>query len=173
MTMTNPIEVASYYDGVPLQHFITYRLTRLHAKLNAQASRILSEHAGITLTQWRVIALTGAKGEITLTDIHKATEMDKGQLSRTIKVMLEEELITARPSLDDQRQQILALSPKGTEIYRTMLPKMRIRQEMLMESLSSEERRVIFSAIDKLEIAAEKTVDLKRAKPEKSERKQA
>ncbi|MEZ5789914.1 MAG: MarR family winged helix-turn-helix transcriptional regulator [Nitratireductor sp.] len=158
MSNVMPDQDDSFYDGVPLQQFLTYRLARLHAKLNAQASRILSDHAGITLGQWRVIALTGGKGEITLTEIHRATQMDKGQLSRTIKGMFDDELITSRTSEHDQRQQILLLSQKGTDIYRHMLPIMRERQKMLMSCLAAEERRIIFSAIDKLEIAADRPV---------------
>lgn len=149
----------SYYDGVPLQQFLSYRLARLHVKLNAQASRILGDHAGITLTQWRVIALTGGKGEITLTDIHRATQMDKGQLSRTIKGMLSDGLVTARAGLSDQRQQILALTERGSAIYAQMLPRMQMRQKLLTDCLSPEERKLIFSAIDKLEIAAEQPVE--------------
>lgn len=155
MTDQKKMAEGSYYDDVPLQQFLTYRLTRLHAKLNAQASRILSEHAGITLTQWRIIALTGGKGEITLTDIHRATQMDKGQLSRTIKTMLEEALIASRASLNDQRQQLLTLTRTGQQIYLETLPKMQTRQKMLMDSLAPEEKKMIFSAIDKLELASE------------------
>ena len=147
-----------FYDGVPLQQFITYRLARLHAKLNAQASRILAAHAGITLTQWRLIALIGGKDEITLTEINRATQMDKGQLSRTIKGLLGNGMIASRSSLNDQRQQLLTLTEAGRGIYHETLPKMQARQRLLMDSLRPEEKTLIFSAIDKLELASEKTM---------------
>ena len=37
-----------------LGSFLTYRISRVHQKLNAQASRILAGSVGVTLNQWRI-----------------------------------------------------------------------------------------------------------------------
>ena len=169
----NMVTDIKYYDGIPLQQFLTYRLARLHAKLNIQASRILGVHAGIKLTEWRIIALIGSKSEKTLTEINRASQMDKGQLSRTIRGLLDSGLIQSRSSLNDQRQQLLALTENGRKIYEKTLPKMQTRQHMLMDCLSAEERRLIFSVIDKLEIAADQAVEFASPSTVVSSRKDA
>ena len=64
-------------DTLPLQQFLTYRLSRVQAKLNAQATRILREASGITLTQWRIIALVGAAGQTRLSQLAREAALDK------------------------------------------------------------------------------------------------
>lgn len=42
-----------------LSNFLTYRISRVHQKLNVQASKILNDSVGVTLNQWRMIAFIG------------------------------------------------------------------------------------------------------------------
>lgn len=143
-------------DGIPLQRFLTYRIVRLHSKLNAQALRLLRREGGLTITQWRVLSLTGSLGgETTFTEIVSGSQMDKGQLSRGIKDLLKQGLIAARSNDKDQRQQHLMLTPRGKEIYARMLPKMRQRHQHLLAGLSETERSMIYEIFDKLEVAAD------------------
>ena len=68
-------------EGV-LSRFMTYRLARLHARLNVQASRILQDVAGLSLTQWRVLSLVGSHRGATATQLTRVSAMDKGLFSR-------------------------------------------------------------------------------------------
>jgi len=58
-----------------LSSFLTYRISRVHQKLNVQASRILQESVGLTLAQWRVLAFIGGAGEVTASELVKYTAM--------------------------------------------------------------------------------------------------
>lgn len=142
-------------DALPLHQFLTYRLSRVQAKLNAQATRMLRETSGITLTQWRVIALVGAAGQTRLSDLAKEAALDKGLLSRNLKTLIEAGVVTARMDDKDHRSQILNLSPKGQEIFEHTLPVTRARQKKLREALTENELHVFRRVLDKLEIAAE------------------
>ena len=73
--------------------FLTFRLARVQAKLNAQSSRILKDHAGITLTQWRLLALIGNAGRTTAAVLSREVAMDKGLISRNIKTMVSDGLV--------------------------------------------------------------------------------
>lgn len=141
---------------LPLRRFVTYRISRVQAKLNAQATRLLREASGITLTQWRVIALIGAAGQTRSSTLTKEAALDKGLLSRNLKTLIEEGVVLSRTDDGDHRVQILSLTGKGRAIFEKTLPVTRARQAQLREGLSDEELRIFHKVLDHLEIAAEK-----------------
>lgn len=155
MPQTAP-EVADDDDSLPLHQFLTYRMSRVQAKLNAQATRILREASGITLTQWRIIALVGAAGQTRMSQLAREAALDKGLLSRNLKGLIEGGVIRSRADENDHRAQVLALSPKGIEIFDRTLPVSRERQRNLRSELTEQELHVFRRVLDKLEIAAEK-----------------
>lgn len=135
-----------------LLSFITYRISQVHPKLNAQATHILQSHAGLSLLQWRSIALLKVHGPaVPSVQLIKFTGMDKGLFSRTLKTLLAEELVSGETDPKDQRKLLLSLTDKGLEHYEHMIEIMRRRQRYLLHDLSDEERRVLYSALDKLE----------------------
>lgn len=141
---------------IPLQQMVTFRLSRIHAKLNAQAARILKENAGISLSQWRIFVMIENHGKITPAQIVKRTEFDKGQVSRTVKGMVREGLILAAGNESDQRSHTLEFTDKGFALFQKARPAMRTRQTALLGSLTATERQVMFTAMDKLELAMER-----------------
>jgi DNA-binding MarR family transcriptional regulator len=154
MPQTAP-DIQTDADSLPLHQFLTYRLSRVQAKLNAQATRILREASGITLTQWRIIALVGAAGQTRLSQLAREAALDKGLLSRNLKGLIEDGVIMTRPDESDHRAQVLQLSAKGVDIFERTLPVSRKRQQRLRAPLTDEELRVFRRVLDKLEIAAE------------------
>ena len=100
-----------------LYQYVTYRLSRVQAKLNAQATHMLREASGITLSQWRIIALIGAAGETRLSMLARHSALDKGLLSRNLKALVTEGIVLTKQDQTDHRAQLLSLSPKGKEIF--------------------------------------------------------
>lgn len=153
------IPLAEADENVPLQQMITFRLSRLHAKLNAQAARILKQSAGISLSQWRIFVMVETHGKLSPAEIIRQTAFDKGQVSRTIKGMISEGLLTVETSESDQRVHLVDFTDKGLEVFELARPHMRKRQGVLMDSLTVAERRAIYKALDKLELAMEQVED--------------
>ncbi len=148
-----------YLDNLPLQRFLTYRLLRVHAKLNAQAIRRLKEVCGLSLSHWRVLAMIAVNPGATSTRISRLSDIDKGQLSRCVKAMSAEGLLRVEDDNSDQRQQHLHLTDMGQDLYDTTVPRMRARQRYLLGQLTPQERDLFYTVLDKLEIAAE-TLDI-------------
>jgi DNA-binding MarR family transcriptional regulator len=140
--------------GMPLPQMVTYRLSRLNAQLNSQAVRILKETAGISLTQWRVLVVLDAYGKVPSAEIVRATAVDKGQLSRTLKAMVADGLISSETRESDQRSHMLAMTDRGRAVYERARPAMRDRQARLSAGLSGEERENLFRALDKIAAAS-------------------
>ncbi len=156
MSSSDPVVSDADTDGLPLHQYLTYRMSRVHSKLSAQGARILRDAVGITLTQWRVIALVGAAGETRLSDLAREAALDKGLLSRNVKSLVARGLINAKQDDTDHRVQHLSLTPDGQEIFFQALPVTRRRQEWLRTDLTNEEIRVFKRVLDKLELAAER-----------------
>lgn len=150
-------EADAVLDDLPLQQYLTFRLSRVQAKLNAQGARVLMEAAGLTLTQWRVVALVGAAGRTRLSDLARIAALDKGLLSRNVKNLVEQGIVISFADDFDHRVQHLTLSDVGRDIFDRALPITRRRQNHLRAELTSEEIEIFRKVLDKLEIAAEKT----------------
>lgn len=144
-------------DGsdAPIAQFLTYRLSRVQARLSAQASRILRDHAGITITQWRIIAVLGEGARRTSAQLSRMTAMDKGLISRNVKSLAAEGLISVTRDRNDNRALYLGLTDKGRRVYDHTMPRMRARQEALRAYLEDGEEDALTRALDKLERAAE------------------
>ncbi len=127
----------------------------MQAKLNAQASRLLTREAGISLTQWRMLLIIGSLKNARLSDIVRESALDKGQVSRTLKKMVADALVNREAIENDQRASGLTLTDKGQSLLTRILPLMTKRREHLTGSLAAIELDVLFDALDKLDISAE------------------
>ena len=139
----------------PLHQFLTYRLSRVQAKLNAQANAILKRDAGLTLSKWRILALVGAAGQTRLSELSRIAALDKGLLSRNLKAMVEDGLVASKQDDFDHRVQHLSLTKAGQALFDKTLPKMRARQSKLRETLTARELEALYSSLDKLEIVSD------------------
>ncbi len=140
---------------IPLPQMVTFRISRLHSKLNAQSARILNRSAGLSLSQWRVMVMLETHGKITPTEFVRLTKFDKSLVSRTIKGMIKQGLLRTRTSKLDQRSHLVEMTDKGLALFEKARPHMRLRQAHLIDSLAPAERKVLFTAFDKLELAME------------------
>ena len=129
----------------------------VHAKLNAQAAHILRESGGISLLQWRIIALVRVFGPaVSSTEIIDIIGIDKGLFSRTVKNLVEAGLVRGDTDADDHRRTLLTLSPAGEKIYQGAVPIVRQRQQHLLHNLNDEEFSALKETLDKILVNAER-----------------
>ena len=139
-----------------LQSRVTFRLAHLQARLNAQASRLLREKAGLTLMQWRVMSVIARNGSTTHGALVRVTVFDKGLLSRTVQNLTEAGLVAAERDKNDLRSVQLTLTEEGRRRFAAAMPHMRRRHDQLLEGLAPSERAALFTILDKLDEAARK-----------------
>ncbi|NOD95410.1 MULTISPECIES: MarR family winged helix-turn-helix transcriptional regulator [unclassified Ruegeria] len=153
MKMDNDHHLGPYEE--PLEQMITLRLSRVYAQLNAQASKILKETAGLSQVQWRVLVMLISVGPLAPHQIVRRLLMDKSQLSRTIKIMEKEGLLSVRESESDSRSSVLHITPKGRQLYEKALPRMRSRQSALNAQFTAKERRNFIEVLKRIEAATQ------------------
>lgn len=153
--MPEDVSVTTDRTAIDLRKLLTYRLARLNAQLNSQAIRILKRTIGVSLTQWRVLVVLDSNGDMSSSSIVRAASLDKGQLSRTLKPMMDEGLIRSTQSQADNRIFVLSMTEKGRALYDKALPEMRARQKRLLSQLSPDECDLLFDMLDKIGLAAD------------------
>lgn len=152
---THDIPRAAAGNDLPLHQFLTYRFARVQAKLNSQAGRILRDSAGITLSQWRIIAWIGNTGTTRPSELARDSALDKGLVSRNLKILIARGLIATKGDPKDHRARNLSLTASGRAVFESTLPRMQARQRRLRGTLDASELRAVYRILDKLEIAAE------------------
>ena len=134
--------------------FVTFRLARLQNGLNAQAIAVLKGKAGLSLVEWRLIQTLRMIEIASLTEVAKHIQMDKGQLSRKIKAMVNKGLLRIETDKSDQRVQHLHLTEQALLLSRQLMPVMEARQTLLLKDVSEQDLKTFYSVVDKLEAAS-------------------
>ena len=138
------------------QNLLTVRLSRLQFLLNARQTDLLKKTAGIGLTEWRVLFLLRHLGASSPGELHRASGMDGGLLSRNTARLRAAGLVSARESSADRRGRILRLTPKGVRLYEKIDPVMRAWRRPIFAALDESERKKLLALLNKLERAAVK-----------------
>lgn len=134
--------------------FVTFRLARLQASLNAQAAALLKAKAGLSLVEWRLIQTLRMHESASLTELASIVQMDKGQMSRKIRAMVEKGLLRTKTDKQDQRVQHLKLTTAAEQLSENMMPTMEARQDLLLAEVSDDDLATFYSVVDKLEKAS-------------------
>ena len=139
----------------PLERRVSYRISRIHGRINAQAARILSDAADISLSQWRILVMVAADadGEISATEIVRRAKIDKAMVSRAIKSLSAADLVQVVVSEADQRLHKVRMTDAGRARFEKALPHMLARQDGLMAPFDEEEEQQLFRLLAKLEDA--------------------
>ena len=140
-----------------LKSLISYRLARLQAKMNAKATRILKEHGGLSLMQWRVLVILDTFETTTITQIARESKFDKALISRTVQGLVRDKLISSRAEKSDLRQHNLKMTAKGRTAFEKAAPAMRARQAQLRAALSPDEYALFFDTLERLEAVTDAT----------------
>ena len=136
---------------LPFDQMITFRVARVHAKITAQAARVLKKNSPLSLFQWHILISIQSLKNPTHSKIVAATNVDGGQLSRSIKTMIESGMLESHTDKADSRQQYLSITKKSTRAYLDARSDMRKRQAKFINALTDSEQETLFSILTKLE----------------------
>ncbi|MBQ0820505.1 MarR family transcriptional regulator [Microvirga terrae] len=135
---------------VLLEEFLPYRLNVLAGLTSSALAQIYAERYGLSIPAWRIIVTLGQYELRTARDMAPDGVMHKSTVSRAVSALEKRGLVVRRPNLDDRREEWLALTPRGREIYEAVAPEALAVEERLLSVLTSDERRMLSSLIEKL-----------------------
>jgi DNA-binding MarR family transcriptional regulator len=88
-------------------------------------TRLYERHlsgAGLTSAQFSILVAVDEVEEMTMAELANALVMDRTTLLRALKPLQREELLRGRPSADDPRQLVYALSAAGERRLKQAMP---------------------------------------------------
>ncbi|MGY6554144.1 MAG: MarR family winged helix-turn-helix transcriptional regulator [Wenzhouxiangella sp.] len=135
---------------IKLEEFLPYRLSVLANQVSQGIARIYAERFGLSITEWRVIAILGRFEDIPAAMVAERSAMDKVAVSRAVRRLLDAKLIQRREGSGDRREKPLALTEPGRRVYGQVAPAALAFEERLLDSLTAAERRSLDKILDKL-----------------------
>jgi DNA-binding MarR family transcriptional regulator len=105
-----------------LADFLPYRLS---VTSNAVSQRIAGEYRsrfGLSVPEWRVMAVLGDSGPLTQRELTSMTIMDKVAVNRACKVLEDRGLAVRRPNAQDGRSHLLELTAAGQTMHQQIMP---------------------------------------------------
>ena len=127
-------------DVLVLEEFLPYRLAVLASLVSQGFARLYSERFGLSIPEWRVIAMLGQHGTLTSKEIGERTHMHKTMVSRAVTDLDGHGLVSRLPNRADKREVFLSLTGTGRRIYTEIVPLARDFAARLTADLSAADR---------------------------------
>ena len=137
----------------PLDKRISFRISRLNARLNSQAARLLKKSADVSLSQWRMLVVIERLGTASASEIVRHTRLDKALVSRTIKSLSDAGLVAVDVDSGDLRAHRIRMTQEGLARFQQALPEMLNRQRTMADTLTQQELDLLFDMISRLELS--------------------
>ncbi len=134
-----------------LERFLPYRLSVLSNTLSSAIARTYQSRFGLSVTEWRVLAVLGRHPGLSASEVAERTAMDKVAVSRAVNALLESNRLLRDTHEGDRRRSVLELSADGRAIYQQVAPAALAFEAALLGDFSDAERRQLFSLLDRLE----------------------
>jgi DNA-binding MarR family transcriptional regulator len=129
-------------------------LLQAHATLMRRLATDLVEETGLTLGDFDVLMqLTGAGGELRMTELASRVFSSRSALTRRIDRLVEEGLVRRGAADDDARSVVVALTDAGVARLAETLPvHLRGVAQLFIEPLDDEELAVLERALNKVTV---------------------
>ena len=138
-----------------LEDFLPYRLSVLSNTVSGAIAGAYSERFGLSIPEWRVLAVLGQIPDISAKQVTMRTAMDKVRVSRAVALLVKKGRIERRTHPEDRRYSILRHSAAGAAIYERIVPLARAYERKLLSILTVNERKTLDRLLAKLKIAAD------------------
>ena len=136
-----------------LETFLPYRLSVLSNRVSNDIAQFYQRRFGLSVTEWRAMAVIGRYPGISAVEVTERTAMDKVAVSRAVNALLQRQLVERRFDESDRRRSILTLSESGLSIYDEIAPLALKLEASLLESFAPGEREQLMRLLDKLDAA--------------------
>jgi len=148
-----------------IKDLLSYRIHRLANALSRGAALRYRREFGVSLMEWRILALLGGFAPMTLKELAKESGLDKSQASRAVAALVGRGLVLRETGREDAREVALRLSAEGRRTCDGLMHAARERNAAFLACLSEQERAVLDAAILRLEAEARRQVALAAAPP--------
>lgn len=133
-----------------LEHFLPYRLSVLINTMSRAFARLYGERFGLSIPEWRVMAVLGRFAPLSASEVAERTAMDKVRVSRAVARLIKTGLVDRATDAADRRRSVLKLSRAGRRVHDGIVPMARAIEAELLRGLSADEREALDALVSKL-----------------------
>ncbi len=130
-----------------LDAFLPYRLSIASNLVSRLFARAYAEEFGLTIAEWRVMAVVGADGTASAAAVRARTGMDKAKVSRAVTALLARRLLRRMAHDGDRRVEPLALTDRGRAVFDAIVPRARALEAELAAGLPPAQRAALKAAL--------------------------
>jgi DNA-binding MarR family transcriptional regulator len=148
-------------DRLDLDHFLPYRLSVLSNKVSDAIARHYSDRFGLSILEWRVMAVLGQTPGLSAREVARRTAMDKVQVSRAVAALVSSRHVQRDGDETDGRVTRLSLTAKGRAVYDEIVPLALHLEAVFLAALTPTERATLDGLMQKLSRQADSLITIR------------
>ena len=137
-----------------LEDFLPYRLAILSHTVSSLIARVYDKRFGLTIPEWRVIAIVGRVPGLSAVEVAERTMLDKVAVSRAVTKLIKAGRIDREFADADRRRSILNLSEDGRKVHDEVAPLAMAMENDLLHGLDDAQIQSLNTVIDRLLVRA-------------------
>jgi DNA-binding MarR family transcriptional regulator len=137
-------------DAFRLEDFLPYRLAVASSQVSRLFTRKYAERFGLTIPEWRVLAVVGRFQTLSPSAVGQHAAMDKVKVSRAAASLAARGLVRQTQDPSDGRGRLLRLTRKGTTLHGQVIPEALALEAQVAAGLTRAEWTVLNKALAKL-----------------------
>ncbi len=130
-----------------LSNYIPCQLASLTQTMTRSIAALLDERYGISLPEWKVLAIIRDKPGQSAVAVARHAQMDTVAVSRAVTKLLDSGLVSRELDSEDRRCSVLGITAEGQELHDQIAPLACELETSLLNELSEEEVRVFTKAV--------------------------
>ena len=147
-----------------IRDLLSYQVHMVANLLSRGAELRYRREFGVSLWEWRTVALLGASDEaLSLGHLARAAGIDKSQMSRVVSGLAKRRLVLREAHPGDGRGVHLTLTRSGRKLYDGLIRAAAQRDNAFRNCLSTKEKDVFERVLAKLAGQARELIDAEKA----------
>jgi len=137
-------------DELILEDFLPYRLAVLSHTVSTKIAGVYDKRFGLTIPEWRVIAILGRFPGLSAVEVAERTMLDKVAVSRAVTKLIKNGRIDREFADADRRRSILNLSEEGMKVHNEIAPLALEFEQQLVQDISEDDYEKFNSVLEQL-----------------------
>ncbi|MDA0707244.1 MAG: MarR family transcriptional regulator [Proteobacteria bacterium] len=144
------VTVESMKDELILEEFMPYRLSVLSNMVSTTIARVYEKKFGVSIPEWRVIAILGRFPGLSAVEVADRTLLDKVAVSRAVSKLIKHGRINREFADADRRRSILNLSAAGQAVHNEIAPLALAFEHDLLQGIDAADYDVFNAVVERL-----------------------
>ena len=129
-------------DELILGEFLPYRLSVLSHTISTTIAKVYDKRFGLSIPEWRVIAILGRFPGLSAVEVADRTMMDKVAVSRAVTKLVKNGRIDRQFADADRRRSILNLTDEGRRVHDEIAPLALAFEDRLLQGIEAADLEV-------------------------------